>query len=332
MISISNQSHQWERLTQLVNHAQHYGLNKLRAEELDELGMLYRQATAALARANSQGRDAEMIEYLNQLVGRAHGLVYGRRSRPPVRLGHLFGAEIPQTFRENWRYVAVAAGVTVAVAALAYLLVSIDYRWSTALLGPCFPDAVEDFAASDKPAGEYFADAAQMLGGANFSAMLMSNNIQVALKAFALGVTLGVGTLYVLIMNGLMLGVFLGIGAHWGRLADLLAVVIPHGSIEIPAILIAAGAGLMMGYALINPGDYSRGDAFRIAAVKAVKLALGTVPIFVVAALIEGLLSPQRAGPLALNEARFLLGGLVFAALALYLGYGDRILTRAGRS
>ncbi len=88
----------------------------------------------------------------------------------------------------------------------------------------------------------------------------------------------------------------------------------------------------MMGYALINPGDRFRGDAFRIAAVKAVKLALGTVPIFVVAALIEGLLSPQRAGPLALNEARFLLGGLVFAALALYLGYGDRILTRAGRS
>ncbi len=162
--------------------------------------------------------------------------------------------------------------------------------------------------------------------------MLMSNNIQVALKAFALGVTLGLGTLYVLIMNGLMLGGFLGIGAHYGRLADLLAVVSPHGAIEIPAILIAAGAGLMMGYALINPGDRFRGDAFRIAAVKAVKLAVGTVPIFVVAALIEGLLSPQHAGPLATNEARFLLGGLAFAALALYLGYGDRILTRAGRS
>ncbi len=332
MIPIPDQSQQWERLAELVNRAQRRGLGKLRAEELDELGALYRQTTAALARASSQGRDAEMIEYLNQLIGRAHGLVYGRRSRPPVRLGHLFGAEIPQTFRENWRYVAVAAGVTVVVAALAYLLVSIDYRWSTTLLGPSFPEAIEDFATSDKPAGEYFADAAQMLGGANFSAMLMSNNIRVALKAFALGVTLGLGTLYVLIMNGLMLGAFFGIGAHCGRLADLLAVVSPHGAIEIPAIFIAAGAGLMMGYALINPGDRFRGDAFRIAAVKAVKLAVGTVPIFVVAALIEGLLSPQRAGPLALNEARFLLGGLVFAALALYLGYGDRILTRAGRS
>ncbi len=123
--------------------------------------MLYRQATAALARANSQGRDAdqgrdaEMIEYLNQLVGRAHGLVYGQRSRPPVRIGHLFGVEIPRTFRENWRYVAVATGITVVVAALAYLLVSIDYRWSARLLGPGFPEAIEDFATSDKPAGEY---------------------------------------------------------------------------------------------------------------------------------------------------------------------------------
>jgi len=332
VISISNQSHQWERLTELVNHAQHYGLNKLRAEELDELAMLYRQATVALARANSQGRDAEMIEYLNQLVGRAHGLVYGRSSRPPVRLGHLFGAEIPRTFRENWRYVAVAAGVTILFAALAYLLVNIDYRWSARLLGPGFPEAIEDFATSDKPAGEYFADAAEILGGANFSAMLMSNNIQVALKAFALGVTVGLGTLYVLVVNGLTLGAFLGIGAHCGRLTDVLAVVIPHGAIEIPAIFIAAGAGLMMGYALINPGDHLRGDAFRIAAVKAVKLALGTVPIFIMAALIEGLLSPQRAGPLAANEARFLLGALVFAALVLYLGYGDRILTHTGRS
>ena len=136
----------------------------------------------------------------------------------------------------------------------------------------------------------------------------------------------------VLILHGWMLGVFFGVGAHCGRLADVMAVVIPHGAIEIPAYLIAAGAGLMMGHALINPGDRFRGDAFRIAAVKAVKLALGTVPIFVVAALIEGLLSPQRIGPLALNEARFLLGALAFAALALYLGYGDRILTCAGRS
>ncbi len=331
VMTMQNRSERWEQLTELVNQAQRRGLASLGADQLDELGALYRQATAALARARSLNRDSQLIAYLNQLVGRAHAIIYGQHSQPRLRLGYLFGVDIPRTFQAHWRYVAVAAAVTLVAATLAYLLVRADPRWSQALLGDSFSGAVEEFATSEQPAGEYFAETAQALGGANFSALLMSNNIQVALKAFAVGVTLGLGTLYVLVMNGLLLGAFLGIGAHYDRLVDLVAVVIPHGAIEIPAILIAGGAGLMMGHALVSPGDRLRRDALRIAALKAVKLAVGTVPVFIVAALIEGLLSPQHRGLFAANEPRFLLGFLAFALLALYFCFGDRILTRQPR-
>jgi len=322
---MSEPTNRWQRLTQLINQAHRRGLTSLQADELDELGALYRQATTALARARTQNQDPEVINYLNQLVGRAHAHIYGAR-RPRLRLGYLFAVEIPRTFRQNLRYIAVAFAVTLAAATFAYVMISLDYRWASVLMYEPFAEAVAEFAQSDKSAGQYFAEVAEALGGANFSAFLMGHNIQVALQVFALGVTLGLGTLYVLAINGLMLGNFLAIGAHHGRLIDLIAVVIPHGVLELSAVFIAGGAGLMIGHALVAPGDMLRRDALNQAAVKAVKLAVGTIPMFVLAALIEALLSPQYRGLFEHNEPRILVGLLSLVVLALYLFFGDRIL------
>ena len=319
----------WQRLTQLINQVQQRSLVSLRAAELDELAALYRQATTALARARTRNQDPEIINYLNQLVGRAHACIYSPRARPRIRLGYLFGVEIPRTFRENLRYVATAFAVTVVAATLAYVMVSRDYRWAATLMPEPFALAIEDFCESEQSPGEYFADAAETLGGANFSLLLMSNNIQVALRAFAFGVSLGLLTLYVLVMNGLMLGDFLAIGAHYGRLADLVGVVISHGALEFCAVFIAGGAGLMIGHALVAPGDMFRQEALRRATAKAVKLTLATVPMFIVAALIEGLLSPQHQGLFQHHLPRLFVGLLTLVLAALYLFFGDRILTRS---
>ena len=318
----------WERLTELVTQVQRRGLQSLRAHELDELATLYRRATTALARARTRNQDPQIINYLNQLVGRAHACVYSGGVAPRLRLGYLFGVEIPRTFRENLHYIVVAFAVTVGAAALAYVMVSLDYRWASVLMPERFAEAVETFCQSEKSPGEYFSDIAEMLGGANFSALLMSNNITVALKAFAFGATFGLLTLYVLVVNGLMLGNFLAIGAHHGRLLDLVGVVIPHGALELSAVFIAGGAGLMIGHALVAPGDMLRRDALNCAAIKAVKLAVGTIPMFIVAALIEGLLSPQYQGLFQHNGPRLVVGLLTLALLALYLFFGDRIFTR----
>ena len=317
----------WDRLSGLVAQAHRHGLASLTADELDELAILYRQATTALARARTEDRHPELINYLNQLVGQAHACIYTSYRRSRVRLGYLFAVEVPVTFRRNWRYVAAAFAITLAAATFAYAMITLDYRWTTVFLWEPFAAAVEDFVQSGKPAGEYFAERAEVLGGTNLSAFFMRHNIVVALGAFALGVTLGLGTICMLAANGLMLGTFLAIGAHHGRLIDLVAVVIPHGAIELTALFIAGGAGLMIGHALVAPGDMYRRDALRLAAVQAVKLVLGTIPMFVVAGLIEGLVSPEHRGLLEHNSTRILLGLLTLALPLLYLLFGDRILT-----
>ena len=315
----------WERLSELLDRADRAGLASLSLEELEALGSLYRQAATHLARARTDGRDPDLVEFLNSLVGRAHGRLYGGRTKSRFQLGHFFGAELPRTFRRNFWYIALSVGISLLAAVVAYIAVCSDDRWARAML-PQGAAMIKEFAQSKKAAGEYFADAATAFGGGGFSGFLMLNNIQVALRAFAFGISAGIGTIVVLVMNGLMLGAFLGIGAVAGRLTDLVAVVTPHGVVELSAIFIAGGAGLMMGHAIIDPGDRLRRDAIVRASREAVKLAVGTVPMFVCAGLIEGLISPQYEGLFASNFTRITFGWLMGGIWFLYLFAGDHII------
>ena len=315
----------WERLAALLDRVDRAGLSALAPAELEDLARLYRRVASHLSEARSAGVDAETVAYLNRLVTRAYARIYaGAR---PRRLGavRLFAVEAPRTFRRRAPHIGVAVAVSLLAAALSFSAVRSDERWANPLAPANAAAAWEEFAESSERAGEYFADTARDFGGTEFSAFLMSNNIRVALNAFALGITLGLGTLYVLIVNGLMLGAFFGVGANVDRLAMFAAVVAPHGVLELSAIFIAGGAGLIIGHALVDPGDMYRRDALRIAAADAVKLVLGTVPMFVVAGVIEGVISPQHVGLFADNAPRILFGITVGAAFWLCLFFGDRL-------
>jgi uncharacterized membrane protein SpoIIM required for sporulation len=154
------------------------------------------------------------------------------------------------------------------------------------------------------------------------SGWIAVNNIKVALTAFALGVTLGLGTLYILANTGLMLGAFIGVGAYHGRLMDMIGIVAPHGFLELSAIFICGGAGLMMGWALIAPGDRPRTAALSDAAKRAVILLAGAVAMLAVAAAIEGFLSPQATGLLQTNGPRILFGFTTWLAACAWLLMG----------
>lgn len=316
---------QWERLAQLVRRVETGGLQRLPVRELEELGSLYRQASAALARARTRQRDQKLVEYLNQLVARAHGSVYGRRNQPHLNLGYFFAIDLPRTFRAHLDAILLAVILFAFFSMMSYTLVTSDERWAQ-LLSPMAAEAAQSFIETGEPAGEYFGEIARTLGYGNLAGLILSNNVRAALAAFALGVTLGLGTIVVIFLNALMMGVFFGVGANQGALLDMIAVVAPHGVLEICAFMIAAGAGLVMGASLAAPGDLTRAQALIQGAKEAVKLVLGTVPLLVAAALVEGLLSPQSTGLFADNYAR-LLFGLALAALGLtYLFLGDFFL------
>ena len=124
------------------------------------------------------------------------------------------------------------------------------------------------------------------------SASIMTNNIQVGILAFAGGVTFGLLTVYVLIYNGILVGALAGLFWHHGKSYEFWAYIVPHGMIELTAIFIAGGAGLLMGYKLFVPGQFSRGYQLKTQAKRSVQLLIGTIPLFVIAGLIEGFITP----------------------------------------
>ncbi|MGD9495333.1 MAG: stage II sporulation protein M [Armatimonadota bacterium] len=321
---VSEQRRRWLRLAELIGIADRDGIGALHPDELDELARLYRRATADLAAAQARGRDQRLIAYLNGLAGRAAGLIYGGRTRRRLHPREFFLATIPRTFRRTFAYTATAFAVFALPALAAYLAAAANPAWADALFRPGLADLVESFLARDVPPGQYFADAQGLMGADQLSGYILVNNLRVALLAFALGITAGLGCLYVLAGNGLMLGCFLGVFAHHGYLLDPIGIVAPHGFLELSAIFIAGGAGLMIGWAIIDPGDRPRAEALVAAARQAIVLVAGALAILGVAAIIEGFVSPQATGVLRSNEARILAGGTAWLAMCAWLLLGGQ--------
>ncbi len=322
----SRQQQGWERLTELLEKCDgRQGLKSLNAAELRELQRLYRSASSDLSLARSQGRQ-QLADYLNQLLGRAHGLVYARPPQRRVKLGEFFGVTLPRTCKRNWPYWAVSLAILFVGSGIGFSLTARNPAWAEVLVSRGMREMIEPFVQDEKPAGEYFQDAAGTLGGGGgFSSVLMTNNIRVALLCFALGISFGLGTLYVLAQNALMLGSALGLGAAHGKLLLISSVVAPHGVVELSAVVLAGAAGLRLGYALVNPEDLLRRDALMLAARDAGQMALGTVPMFIYAGLVEGIVSPQSTGLLASDVVRVLIGLTGGLLLYCWLLAGDLI-------
>jgi len=148
------------------------------------------------------------------------------------------------------------------------------------------------------------------------SSFVITNNIRVALAAFALGITFAVGTVYMMVVNGAMLGGIAGAFAKSGIAGQFWMVILPHGALELSAVVVAGGAGLVMGYALWCPGQRTRRKALREEAVRAMQLAVGLIPAFAVAGLFEGLVTPSDAIP---ESLKVILGAAAAAVFWLYL-------------
>ncbi|MCX7599860.1 MAG: stage II sporulation protein M [Armatimonadetes bacterium] len=317
----------WQELEGLIRQVDAGGLESLGPDGLERLAVLYRSAAADLARARSEGWPGQVQDYVNNLVARAHARIYAVQPRSGLGMRVYFFGVVPAVFRRRWHYLAASTFLTLAMALMSYAGVRREPGLARELLGG-FAEAVAEFARSGEAAGHYFADQpfVKYLGGGSFSAFLFLHNLQVALQAFALGVTAGLGTLFVLLSNGMMIGVFLAIGANEGALARLLSVVAPHGALEIPAILIAGAGGLLMGHAIVNPGRWRRADALKLAGRDALALLVVSVPMFLAAGVIEGNLSPRFRGFFGSDQVRIVFALGMLGTLGLYLWGADKLL------
>lgn len=302
----------WERLTVILDTAQRGGLAALSAEQLSELGQLYRSATSDLAVARRDFAGHRVADYLNALVARAHAAVYQGRAARRRGLVDFFARSFPRTFRATWGY-TLAAFLMFLLPALASFAVAYRDPAAGAALFPGIEDRLQDIR--DKR--EWWKELND--SNAAGASMIMTNNIRVTFLAFAGGILLGLFTLYLLAQNGLMLGVVAGAAQSLGFAANLWGFVAAHGTLELSAIFIAGGAGMQLGWALVRPGLLTRRTALVLAARRAALLLLGCVPILVIAGTIEGFLSPSDL-PLGVKLAVSLLSGLLLYGYLLLAG------------
>lgn len=298
----------WQRLEELLLLVDRMSLRRLHREEVRELGRIYRRTASDLAIARAESRDPRLINYLNSLVIRAHGRIYRADAQGGRRIRNFFARDFPQTFRHTWIYTMVAFIVFLAFAVVGYAGTHRDPDFSEfAGVDPAWR------AANIETHTRWW----ESVNRANqiASTRIFTNNIQVTFFAFAYGAMVGIGTLYVMAFNGAMMGAILALTYHAGFGNELVTFMVGHGVIELSCIFIAGGAGLLIGSALLMPGDLARGDALKSRGLSAIRLVVGCVPLLVLAGIIEGFISPAPINP----AIKFSIGGITGVAMYSYL-------------
>ncbi|HLF75543.1 MAG TPA: stage II sporulation protein M [Anaerolineales bacterium] len=304
---------EWEALSHLLDKSQK-DMRGLSESQVRDLARLYRAATSDLALAKRDFPRSEITAYLNQLVARAHAVVY--RSEPLAlrRLWRFAATGFPGLFRETWMFTLTAALLFIIPAILSGISTFTSLETTTLLLPAQLHHLIPvvedkelwiDIPVEERPYASSF---------------IMRNNIQVSFMAFASGLTGGLLTLWVLFLNGLIIGTLTGLTSHHGIGFELWTFVIGHGVIELSIIFISGGSGLMLGWAMLRPGLLRRRDALAQAARKAVYLLLGAVPWLIVAGTIEGFISPSETVPIPVKWAVGLGSGMLLYGYLLFAG------------
>lgn len=305
---------EWKQLEQLVT-TMHKQKKDVTGSSIDQFYRLYQKAAQNLSYSQTYFPKEEVTFYLNGLVSKAHNVLYKDQMSSMHQVRHFFSTTFIRLLWEQWKFVVAALVLFTIGAVGSYISVLQDPQNMYAILPPEIAYGVDpESLGSD--GGSW--DSSVM------SASILTNNIQVAILAFAGGVTFGLLTVYVLIYNGIIIGALAALFWTHGKGYEFWAYIVPHGMIELTAIFIAGGAGLLMGYKLFVPGHFSRGYQLKVNAKRSVQLLLGTVPLFVIAGIIEGFITPA---PIPL-EAKYFVAFVTVLGLVFYFIIGKRLFLR----
>lgn len=301
----------WEELERLLAELRQ---GTLSLSTLRRLDLLYRRASADLARAQAYypGTDAE--RFLNQLAGSCYRQIY--KPAPRGRLAstwEFFRVGFPRAVREELGYVGASALLLILGGLWGALAVWLEPR--AAIL---VPEGIRQSIAANRLWTDGLLSV--MPPGVAASSIL-TNNLSVAISAFGLGASAGLGTALLLLSNGLHLGSVLALCFQHDLGHPLLGFIAAHGPVELSIIALAGASGLMIGHTLIEPGELPRKVALRQRAAKAVRLLLGGAPFLALIGVVEGYVSP---GDLFSAPLKAALGALLFAAFWGYLALAGR--------
>lgn len=304
----------WQQLEQMVVNM-NKNKRQLSGKQIDQFHHIYLKATQSLSYSQTYFPNEEVTGYLNELVAKAHNLLYRDRVSSMSQMKHFFTRKFIGLLTEQRKFVIAALILFTVGAVGGFISVVSDPLHLYTILPAEMSQGVDP---------EQLGSTDGMQASSVMSAGIMTNNIRVAFLAFAGGITFGILTVYVLIYNGIIVGALAGLFWHSEKTYEFWAYIVPHGMIELTAIFIAGGAGLLMGYKLIAPGSFTRGYQLKTQAKRSVQLLLGTIPLFIIAGIIEGYITPA-AIPL---EMKYLVAFITVIGLILYVAIGNALLKR----
>ncbi len=269
---------------------------------------LYRLVSGHVSYAQTYYPGSTLCAYLERITAEAHAAVYAHTQRRSIR--SYLTAQLPVRVRSQARCILLSVGIFLLSVAISFVVVLMQPDYAGAFLPEQFQDIQQQTQES------WDSDRADRdWSPAIMSNYIMVNNIYVSVLAFGLGLTCGLGTAFVLVNNGFMLGALAAVFALQGQSVLFWSLILPHGVLELAAICIAGGAGLKIGYSLLRPGNHRRVDALLLAARQALNLMALVVILLCIAGVIEGFFTPSSLHPVI----KLAFAGFTGVLLAVYL-------------
>lgn len=304
----------WKQLEEYTSQLQKKG-RRMSGNDISKFHRLYQKAAQNLSYSQTYYPDEEVTGYLNGLVSKSHNLLYKDQVTSFQQVRYFFSMKFIGLLLEQWKFIIIAFALFLFGGIAAFLSVADDPLHFYSIMP-------SDMASGVDP--ERLGEGHDAIDSSLMSAEIMTNNIQVAILAFASGITFGLLTVFVLVYNGLIVGALAAVFWHGGMSYEFWAYIVPHGMIELTAIFIAGGAGLLMGYKLFVPGSYSRGYQLKENAKRSVQLFLGTIPLFIIAGIIEGFITPSSLS----LEMKYVVALVTVVGLLLYIICGKLLLEK----
>lgn len=313
----SRHQHQWQTFAEQLKQLEQ---GKAKAADVADFPHQYRRLCQHLALAQQRGYSSYLVDPLQQLALRGHQQLYRHRSQLTANILAFLLADFPRLVREQWRFVLIAGllffGSLAGIALLVYLFPDLVYsiispQQVAEMQGMYNPDANRLGRAAERAASEDW----MMFG------YYVMHNIGIAFQTFAAGLLFGLGSVFFLIFNGLVIGAVSGHLTEIGYGQTFWSFVIGHGAFELSAITLAGAAGLQLGWALVAPGRLARSEALRLAARKSVRMLCGVMVFLLIAAFIEAYWSSTtRIEP----WIKYAVGAALWLLVAAYLSLAGR--------
>lgn len=310
----------WNDFATALDAAYTRGLSRMAPDDVSSLVARYREMTTDLARLQtaSRGRNTDSLFYVSRLVARGHNLLYRQRGHSIGAVVSYMAVTVPSEVRRSWRPIALAVLLLFGPAVVAYTAVVREPAIAKQLL----PDEMISRATEGverEKRGEGYVSIPEEIRPV-VASKIISNNVTVTYLTFAMGLTAGIGTVLLLVFNGVAIGSGVGLFASRGVARLILAFIAPHGVLELSAICIAGGGGFLIAKGILLPGDRTRRDAVVENGRRAIDLIAASSLLLLVAGTLEGLVSP-RVWPLSWKLG--ISGGTAVLMLA-YLSLGRR--------